>query len=179
MEPWNVVVSVHEKHYQEALALLRTLGRVHRTDFYNVLVVRVDDVDRALDTLSQRLQQEPQVKAWLSRIVPVTTTFVFQSPPEFERQASQAVRQWAPLLAGKSFHIRMHRRGFKGRLSSQDEERFLDRVIIDALAQDGKSAHIDFESPDAIIAVETVGQQAGLSFWTRQQLEAYPFLRLD
>jgi hypothetical protein len=29
------------------------------------------------------------------------------------------------------------------------------------------------------VAVETVGTQAGLSLWTREDLKRYPFLRLD
>lgn len=45
----------------------------------------------------------------------------------------------------------MHRRGFKGRLSSQNEERFLDEVLLDALEQMGKPGRITFEKPDVII----------------------------
>jgi len=37
------------------------------------------------------------------------------------------------MLAGKSFHVRLHRRGFKGRLSTAKEERFLDEALLDAL----------------------------------------------
>jgi tRNA(Ser,Leu) C12 N-acetylase TAN1 len=40
-------------------------------------------------------------------------------------------------------------------------------------------ASIDFQDPDAILAVETVGQRGGLSLWTREQLRTYPFLGLD
>ncbi|WP_449002730.1 hypothetical protein [Myxosarcina sp. GI1(2024)] len=38
----------------------------------------------------------------------------------------------------------------------------------------------DFENVlDAILVLETVGQKAGLSCWTREDLQRYPLLRLD
>ncbi len=79
----------------------------------------------------------------------------------------------------KSFHVRMHRRGFKGRISSHDEERFLDKILLEELGRMGNPGHITFEDPDAILVVETVGQQAGLSCWNREDLQRYPLLRLD
>jgi tRNA(Ser,Leu) C12 N-acetylase TAN1 len=92
------------------------------------------------------------------------------------------VTHWLDKLAGKHFYVRMHRRGFKGRLSSIEEERFLDDFILDSLnnlAQQGKAqAKINFEDPDSVIAVETIGQEAGLSIWSREQLVRYPFLKL-
>jgi tRNA(Ser,Leu) C12 N-acetylase TAN1 len=82
-------------------------------------------------------------------------------------------------LRGKSFHVRLHRRGFKGRLSSQNEEGFLDGVLLEALEQSGTPGRITFADPDAIIAVETVDGQAGLSLWTREEMQRYPFIRPD
>ena len=109
----------------------------------------------------------------------ITCTFSFQSPEEFEPKAKEAVLYCLPSLAGKSFHVRMHRRGFKGRISSPEEERFLDRILIEELAKIGNPGRITFEQPDAILVVETLGQQAGLSGWNRQDLQRYPLLRLD
>jgi len=84
-----------------------------------------------------------------------------------------------PDLRGKRFHVRMHRRGFKGRLSSQHEEQFLDHHLLERLEARGSAGRIDFDDPDAIIAVETLGQVAGLSRWTRDQLRKYEMLTLD
>jgi tRNA(Ser,Leu) C12 N-acetylase TAN1 len=64
-------------------------------------------------------------------------------------------------------------------LSSQDEERHFDRYLIELMADKGRSARIDFADPDVIIAIETVGQWAGISWWTRDDLKRYPFLTLD
>ena len=176
---WNVVVNLHEHGFRRAFKLLQGLGAVYTTEFLNVLVMEVSNIPRFLETLNAWLSDEPSLVKLTSRIVPVTATFSFQSPEEFETKATEAVFYWMPQLAGQSFHVRMHRRGFKGRISSHDEERFLDKILLEELEKKGNPGHITFEDPDAIIVVETVGQQAGLSCWTREDLQRYPLLKLD
>lgn len=179
MHDWNVVVSVYEHQYVQALKLLDELGPVSRTGYFNVLVMRVEDIVHFLETLCQWAQEEPEILFILARVMPVTQTFTFQTVEEFESKAREASLTFVPALAGRRFHIRMHRRGFKGRLSSQNEERFLDDVLLEALDEMGKPGQIIFEDPDAIIAVETVDSRAGLSLWTREDMARYPFLHLD
>ncbi len=176
---WNVVVNLHEHSFRRAFELLQGLGAVYTTEFLNVLVMEVSNIPRFLETLNAWVSDDPSLLKIISRVVPVTSTFSFQSPEEFETKAKEVVMYWLPLLAGKNFHVRMHRRGFKGRISSHDEERFLDTILLEELGKMGNPGHITFEDPDAIIVVETVGQQAGLSCWTREDLQRYPLLRLD
>lgn len=176
---WNVVVNLHEHGFRRAFRILQGLGAVYTTEFLNVLVMEVSNIPRFLETLNTWLTEEPSLAKLLSRVVPVTSTFSFQSPSEFENKAKEAVLSWLPNLTGKSFHVRMHRRGFKGRLSSHDEERFLDKILLEELEKRGNPGHITFEDPDAILVVETVGQQAGISCWNREDLQRYPLLRLD
>ena len=176
---WNVVVNLHEHGFRRAFKLLQGLGAVYTTEFLNVLVMEVSNIPRFLETLNTWVLEDPSLLKLLSRVVPVTTTFSFQSPAEFETKAKEAVLSWLPILAGKNFHVRMRRRGFKGRLSSHNEERFLDEVLLEELSKIGNPGHITFEDPDAIVVVETVGQQAGLSCWNREDLQRYPLLRLD
>jgi tRNA(Ser,Leu) C12 N-acetylase TAN1 len=71
------------------------------------------------------------------------------------------------------------RRGFKGKIYSQEEGRFLDMCLLDALEKAGTSGRVAFDDPDHIIAVETVGSWAGISLWRREDLHRYPFIRLD
>jgi hypothetical protein len=73
----------------------------------------------------------------------------------------------------------MRRRGFKGKLSSLEEEHFLDHILLESIEKTGTPGHITFEDPDAIIAVETIAQWAGLSLWSREDLQRYPFISLD
>ncbi|HJV37061.1 THUMP domain-containing protein [Geomonas sp.] len=179
MQDWNVVITVHDDAYNKAKNLLEHYGTVAKTDFFNILVMRVADPRRFLDELREEGERDPQYLSPLARVLPVYQTFTFQTPPEFEDKARQAVLSWIPTLSSKSFHVRMHRRGFKGKLSGMEEEKFLDSYLLEALELAGGKGRITFDRPDAIIAVETIGPRAGLSLWTREELERYPLLHLD
>jgi tRNA(Ser,Leu) C12 N-acetylase TAN1 len=179
MHDWNVVVTVHEAGFSKAYKFLETMGSVAKTDFFNVLVMRVEEIRRALELLHGKLAQDPTIANLIARFVPASHTFTFQSPEIFEVRAREIVSQWVPALAGKSFHVRMRRRGFKGRLSSMEEERFLDEHLLDALEKTGTPGRIAFADPDCIIAVVTIGTQAGLSLWTREDLQRFTLLKPD
>ena len=179
MQEWNVIVSVNERGFKRAFEVLEEFGTVKKTDFYNVLLMKVDHMKQFLETLRNRTLQAPGYLYFLSRLIPATRAFIFRSPEEFEMKAKDIVLTWAPELAGKSFHVRMRRRGFKGRLSTLDEEHFLDHILLKSLEADGKPGRITFEDPDTIIAVETVAQWAGLSLWKRNDLQQYPFIKLN
>lgn len=178
MSYWNVLVNVHEHGFSRAYLLLKELGTVYMSDFENVLLMEVGNISKFLETLDTLMSDDPSLSRLLELVVPVTTTFSFQSPEEFETKAKEAVLSWLPTLAGKSFNVRMHRRGFKGEISSQHEEQFLDQILLEELGKMGNSGHITLENPDATIVLETVGQQAGLSCWTREDLQRYPMLKL-
>lgn len=179
VQEWNVVVNLNEGARRQAYRRLEIFGPAKKTGFFNVLLMKVEDLPGMLETMRKWTLEDPQSLSFLSRIIPAAGIFVFQSPEEFEAKARETVLQWVPALAGKSFHVRMRRRGFKGRLSSMDEEHFLDGILLEAVEKIGPPGHITFDNPDAIIAVETVGPWAGLSFWSREDLQRYPFIRLD
>ena len=179
MIDWNVVIQVHEHSFSRAYLLFEKFGAVFQSDFEDILLMKVASIPDFLAAFKARMAEDPSLEVVASRIVPVTTTFSFQSQPEFETRAKAVVSQWLPRLAGKKFYVRMHRQGLKDRLDRQQEETFLDLAIIEELAKIGKPGQISFIEPDAIIAVETISQQAGLSYWTRQDLQQYPWLKLD
>lgn len=179
MLDWNVVATVREGGFRDAARLLEAFGPVSRTDYFNVLVLRTGDIAGALERLREQLEREPGIGNFLARFVPLARTFAFQSAREFEAKAAEIVAGWVPELSGKRFHVRMCRRGFKGRLSSMDEERFLDERLLGLLEEAGAPGRITFADPDAVIAIETVGPRGGLSLWTREDLARYPFLGVD
>lgn len=179
MQKWNAVISVNETGFKRAFDVFGNFGEVKRTEFFNVLLMRAENPREMLEVLRARSLDRPDSLSFLARLVPVTQTFIFNAADEFENKAKEIVLTWAPQLANKSFHVRLRRRGFKGRLSSVDEERFLDTVLLESLEQNGTPGRIAFESPDAVIAIETVGTWAGLSLWTREELERYPFIRVS
>ena len=176
---WNVVVTTQPDGFPTARKRLRQLGDLHRTEYWNVLVMAVDDLRGFLEEFDALVARDESLANAISRVVPVTHTFRFQSPEEFERKACEIAREWIPALKGATFHVRMHRRGFKGRLSSQAEEQFLDHFILEQLEAENSPGRIGFEDPDYIIAIESVSQQAGLSLWTREDLKRFRLLKLD
>jgi tRNA(Ser,Leu) C12 N-acetylase TAN1 len=176
---WNVVIAVNTQGFARAFIVLSEFGAVKKTDFYNVLVMEARDISRMLEDLREKSSRDPGLLSFLSRLIPVTHTFTYQTHEEFREHATGRVMQWIPMLGVKSFHVRMHRRGFKEKMVSPEEERFLDHVIVEALEEAGVPGRITFEDPDFIVAVETVGQRAGLSLWAREDLQKYPFVRLD
>ncbi len=179
MQEWNALISVKEHGFRQALDVFGEFGEVKRTEFYNIILLRARDVAHMLETLRERSQKSPEFLAFLARLIPITRTFIFNSPEEFEDRARSAVLGWTPQLSGKSFFVRIHRRGFKGRLSTMDEERALDTLLLEELEKTGNPGRIAFEDPDMVIAIETVGQWAGLSLFTREEGKRYPFVRVE
>jgi len=176
---WNVVVTVVEHGFREACELLRRWGRVTRTGYYNVLGLQVADPAKFLEDFAAVVAVSPGLLNFVSHVVPAEASFAFDDAPAFESQARDIALGWLARLAGKSFHVRLHRRGFKGRLATQHEERFLDEVLLAALASAGTPGRIAFDDPDAIIQIETIDGRAGMSLWTRDDLRRFPFLGVD
>ena len=179
MIEWNVVVSVRAAGYKLARRYLKTLGRVERTDYYNVLVLAVEDVSLFLEALRRDTELQPELRTALARVLPVTQVFRFQNAEEFTAQARAAVEAFVPQLAGCAFYVRIHRRGFRGRISSPVAERQLDQWLLERLAASGASGQVRFADPDAVVVIETLGQWTGCALITRAARERYPFLRPD
>ncbi|MEW6585461.1 MAG: THUMP domain-containing protein [Nitrospirota bacterium] len=179
MKDWNVVVSVNPKGFRSAIKTLSEFGQVEKTEFFNILVMKVSDTAALLEVVKTMLETEPASLSFLSRLIPVTLSFTFQSADEFEPKVKEVVLTWAHQLNGKGFHVRMHRRGFKGRISSLEEEKMLDEFLLEQTNLSGNPGKITFDDPDVIIVVETIAHKAGLSLWTREALKRYPFVKLD
>ncbi len=172
---WNAVVTLRDG-YTRVRKLLRRMGWVDRTGLYNVLALHVFDPRDFLQDLHEALRADPELIELIGHVAPATETFCFDSVEEFEQRAKAVAEAWADRLAGHSFHVRMHRRGFKGQLSSLQEEQLLDQAMIEATAARGAPARISFEDPDMVICVETIRGWAGMGLWTREELERYPLL---
>ena len=173
---WNVIVTLPEATFREARKFLRRWGEVHRTGYFHILTLTVEDVESFPAEVAEAIEGKPGIFNILSHIIPAQRTFTFASAEEFEAKARDIAILWAPMLAGKSFHVRLHRRGFKGTLSTPKEERFLDETLLDALETLGSSGRITFTDPDAILQIETIDGRAGVSLWQREDLQRYTFL---
>jgi len=150
---------------------------VHRTGYLHVLTLTVEDVESFLAEVAKAIEKKPGTFNILSRIIPSqrTFTFTFAIAGEFEAKVRDIAILWAPMLAGKSFHVRPRRRGFKVTPSTRKEERFLDETLLDALETLGSLGRITFTNPDAILQIETIDGRR-ISLWRREDLQRYPFL---
>lgn len=180
MIDWNVVVTLHEQGFDQARQILGGMGELEETTFYNVLVLRVEDTAAFVEKLAGLCAVNPDLlERCFSQVVPCRRTFAFRSPEEFEEKAAGAARELADEIPGSRFHVRMQRRGLKGRLNSREEERLLGAAVMDRLEAGGREVEVDFEDPDAVLAVETVSLRAGLALLTREEMEEHAFLRVD
>lgn len=178
MQDWNVVITIRDRGFKRAFSVFREFGPISETGFFNVLALRAHDTRRLMESLQERLLENPEFLAGVARVIPVSRVFTFHTPEDFDVKAQESVLAVAQQVAGKRFYIRMHRRGFKGQISSMEEERFLSAMLLEHLGQSGEPGKVDYTDPDAVIVIETLGQWAGLSVWTREELLRYPFLGL-
>lgn len=177
MFDWNVVVSVRgAASFKGVRRYLKTVARVDTTDYYNVLALKVDDLELFLEAVKRDTALQPGLGPALARVVPVSRTFMFQTPAEFESRARQTAADFVPVLAGTAFYVRMHRRGFRGALLSPEQERALDQLLVEQLAAAGTPGTVRFADPDAVLVIETLGQWAGFGLITRALRQRYPFV---
>lgn len=179
MEKWNLVATTAEGKYTQALKFLAPFGIVKPTSYKNVVMMHVRDTSELMTLLAKEWQTRGGRLLFFKRVVPVTHTFNFGDRALLVRRAQQATLDWVPRLAGHTFRVRMHRRGFKDQLCSAEEEQILTAAIIDATGKAGNRAVVSVDDPDALIAVETIGSHAGMSLWFREDLQHYPFLHID
>lgn len=179
MSDYNVLVTARERAFGKVCEILESIGTIRPTKFFNVLLMKVDDIDSFIASLDRWTNGDGSALKHIARIAPLTRTFHFDSPDKFEMQAHHAVLAESHKLAGKSFHVRFHRRGFKGHLSTPGQERALDHVLIKELQRQGKQGRIRFDDSDMVILIETAGNWGGISTWSREQIQRYPFLGVD
>ncbi|WP_225073583.1 THUMP domain-containing protein [Desulfuromonas sp. CSMB_57] len=179
MWQFNVLVTMaQDGRYSHMLAELAPWGEFHKTEFHGVALGRVADPEAFLETIRSRRAESPAAFRNLGRVVPFVRTFVFDLD-DFLARACETIRDFLPQLAEQCFHVRLERRGLKGRIVSPDIEQALDTYIIDELADLGHDARVDFDYSDVVIAIETVGTRCGIGFITRDMSERFPFVRVD
>ncbi len=179
MKDWNVIVSIYQQGFKRALRALQKFGPVERSPYYNVLVMRVDDPMVLLEAIEAQTEEDPALYDAVSRVAPATHSFEFQSAKELEEKAESILLEWAPRLAGRSFHVRFHHRGLKHDLRTPDFEHALNDMLLDALKQAGAPGRVSFTDPDAVIPIDTIDDRAGLALLSHEDLVRHRLLRPD
>lgn len=179
MKNWNVIVSIYQDGFKRALRALRELGSVERSPYHNVLIMTVENPIALLDAIEKQTKERAALYDAISRVAPATRSFEFQSAEEFLEKAKSIILEWSPQLAGHSFHVRVHRRGSTHDLRTPDAERFLDDALLEALLGAGAPGAVSFSDPDAVIAIDTIDDRAGVGLRRREDLARHRLLRPD
>lgn len=173
---WNLVVTAHGGRRHDLVRALRPIVTLRRTGYAEVLVGGVADIDAGLAAIAERAAADPVLASEaLARVVPVERTL--RRAADIEVQLGAEMAAFAERLAGRSFHVRVERRGHRGVLASDSLERFLGGAITAELEARGAVATVTFADPDLIVAVEIIGDAIGLGLVTRAQ-RRHRFVRL-
>jgi len=179
---WNTLLVLRERRLAGLLNRLRPLGRFRTSGYPRVLLGTVDG-NGAGDALASRdriarvvdfFEQNPDLAAELQRVVPVEASPLFERDDVTETLC-MAMHDKGVELAGRSFHVRAHLRGLKGRQETTAVEGALGEFLLERAEAGGRAATVTFSDPDVVVAVEVAGRRAGYAFFEREQ-RALPLL---
>ena len=174
---WNVLATSLEGRRDALLVSLRRLGQFRPAGYRNVVAGFVEDRVTFLTRVREALAADLLLPTALAKIVPVDATLRFE-PADPLPTLADAVEPLLDRLAGGTFFVRCERRGLKGRLHSPTLERDLADRIWRALEARGHTPRVAFQDPDAVLVVETLGDQAGIGVITRALRNEYPFVKV-
>jgi tRNA(Ser,Leu) C12 N-acetylase TAN1 len=179
VKDWNAVISIYQDGFRRALRALQEFGAVERSPYHNVLLMKADDPVALLDAIEQKTEKSTALYDAVSRVAPAMRSVEFHSLEELSKNLKPILLEWLPHLSGSSVHVRLHRRGDTHNLPTADAERLFDDFLLDATAAAGPPCRISFTDPDAVIAIDTVDDRAGIALWTREDLARHRLLRPD
>jgi tRNA(Ser,Leu) C12 N-acetylase TAN1 len=172
------VVVTAKDHEQRHLAMcVKRLGDFWWTPFLGLLVGRVEDHEAFCEQLRRSEEERPGFLRPLARLIPIDRTFTFQVE-HLPAQLDRAVSAYADRIDSGSFYVRIERRGHAGDIHSQPLEQELGRTLLAHLREQGAAPLIDFKDPDAIVAVELIGDECGVGLITRTMRERFPFVKV-
>lgn len=172
-----VVTTASGGRYRHLLHELSEYGEFRKTEFHGVILGEVENVPAFLEMVRERRERQLIALADMGRAVPIDRVFTFHLE-EFPAKVREALLPYIDDLSQKRFYVRLERRGLKGQIVSPDMEREFDGFILQNLAMKGKEAMIDFEHPDSVVVVETIGDRCGVGLLTREMMDRYDFIRV-
>jgi tRNA(Ser,Leu) C12 N-acetylase TAN1 len=177
VRPWNVLATSLEGRRDALLISLRRLGEFRPGGYRNVVVGQVEAPPVFLDRVRDALAADLLLPTALAKVIPVEATLRFD-PVDPLAALGSAAEGFLDRLAAGSFFVRLERRGLKGRLHSPTLERELADRIWRGLEARGHAPRVDFRDPDAVLVVETLGDEAGLALVTRALRREFPFVKV-
>jgi tRNA(Ser,Leu) C12 N-acetylase TAN1 len=177
VRPWNVLATALEGRRDALLMALRRLGRFGGGGYRNILTGLVSDPPTFLAEVREALASDRLLATALARLVPIELRVRFD-PDDPATDLAAAAEPFLDRIGSGTFYVRVERRGLKGRLHSGAVEREVGTRVWTALAARGHVPHVAFQDPDHVLAVETLGEEAGLGLLPRTLRHDYPFVRV-
>jgi len=173
---WNVLVTAQEGSARDLKRFVKDYGVFRWSDFRNVLLGWVPEPCSFCRTLAEELEKKPFVHNWLGKVVPISVTLPV-SVDTFVQDVETRLASLLEQLAGKSFHVRVERRGHKGQLHTHQLEQQLGDHLWGLLERHGHPPTVSFKDPDVVIIVEIAGETAGIGVVSRQLRRKFPFIK--
>lgn len=177
MRPWNVLATAHEGYRDVLMGRMRRHGDFGGGGYRNLAVGHVDDPIAFMDAVRDALPSDRALSMSLARILPIDVVTRFDPADPAGSLAAASEPLWER-LGGGTFFVRVERRGLRGHLHSSVVERAIGERVWEFLAARGGTPRVAFADADAILAVETLGEHAGITVVTRALRDAYPFVRV-
>lgn len=177
MREWNIVATSLEGRQDALLMALRKLGNFWRPRFRNVILGKVEDPQAFLAQLKHLLEKDLLLPTALARALPVEKIFELH----LDDLVGGLKHELLPLVEridGRKFYVRVERRGLKDRIHSSAVEREVGEFLWNELHRRGFTPAVDFRDPEVIVAIETVGELAGVALIDRELRAKYPFLKV-
>ena len=175
---WNVLVTSLEGQRESLLRALREFARFRRGGFPNVLVATVEQPREFIAGLGAACDTSPILRTSIGKAVPIDHTLRFASPETFRDEVAAALEPMADRLRGRTFYVRIFRRGFRGLIDSTRFEGELGAHLVAALQARGEHPKVRFADADVAVVIETLHDEVGIAFVDRELREAYPFARV-
>lgn len=172
---WNLVVTAHSGRRRDLVHALRPILHLRRAGFPEVTVGRTDDLAACLAALAET--DVTVRREILARVIPIVRTFALD-PAGLEAQLIAETGAVLDALVGRSFHVRVERRGLREVGAQSDVlERALGGALVRALTARGDVPRVTFADPDVVVAVELIGVVGGIGLIDRALRTQYPFVR--
>ncbi len=175
---WNVLVTAQEGSARDLKRLVKRHGVFRWSQFRNVLLGCVADPGGFFQELEAQLEKKPFAVNWLGKALPICITF----PVDLETFSDDLERHLSTLvegLKGKSFYVRVERRGHKGDLRTHELERQMGDYLWEELQRHGGQPVVSFKDPDVVVAIEIVGKTAGIAVVPRRLRQEFRFVKID
>ncbi|KYH37911.1 MAG: conserved hypothetical protein, containing THUMP domain, partial [Candidatus Hecatellales archaeon B24] len=151
---------------------IKGMGDFKRTGFKEVLIGEVENLEAFLADI----EAKPFIP--ISRVIPYEEAFHF-SPENLLEILKERVGKYVDAVkTGKTFCVRMERRGFKGKLSSKEVEREIGSHLWKLLEERGEKPRVNLEDPDETVIIQTLGNLCLLGLIDKNLKQRHPLVRV-